>query len=106
MASGGTLRQRCGVRCQVDPPVEGNPRLQGEQVVMPGHPLWLNNATTVGGGSSVLNVWSEPLLVPPELTARTLKWYSVAAVSPASDDEVAAAEAPLPTSGAQGALDP
>jgi choline dehydrogenase-like flavoprotein len=42
-----------GVRRQVDPPAEGNPRLQGEHVVMPGHPLWHNNAMTVGGGTRV-----------------------------------------------------
>jgi choline dehydrogenase-like flavoprotein len=42
-----------GVRRQVDPPAEGNPRLQGERVVVPGHPLWHNNAMTVGGGTRV-----------------------------------------------------
>ena len=30
--------------------------------------------TTVGGFGSVLNVWSEPLLVPPAFVAETLKW--------------------------------
>jgi hypothetical protein len=29
--------------------------------------------TTVGGGGSVLNVWSEPVLVPPAFVAETRK---------------------------------
>ena len=32
------------------------------------------SVTTVGGGPSVLNVWSEPLLVPPAFFAEILKW--------------------------------
>ncbi|MDQ6742183.1 MAG: GMC family oxidoreductase [Candidatus Dormibacteraeota bacterium] len=42
-----------GVRRQVDPLGEGNPRLLGDRVVLPGHPLWNNNAMTVGGGTRV-----------------------------------------------------
>jgi choline dehydrogenase-like flavoprotein len=42
-----------GQRRQVDPPVAGNPRLLGEQLVAPGEPLWHNNAMTVGGGTRV-----------------------------------------------------
>jgi choline dehydrogenase-like flavoprotein len=42
-----------GLKRQVDPPPAGNPRLLGEQVVLPGEPLWHNNAMTVGGGTRV-----------------------------------------------------
>jgi choline dehydrogenase-like flavoprotein len=42
-----------GLNRQVDPPAAGNPRLIGEHVVLPGEPLWHNNAMTVGGGTRV-----------------------------------------------------
>jgi choline dehydrogenase-like flavoprotein len=42
-----------GLERQIDPPLHSNPRLIGEQLVLPGEPLWHNNAMTVGGGTRV-----------------------------------------------------
>ena len=42
-----------GLPRQMDPPAAGNPRLLGDEVVLPTEPLWNNNAMTVGGGTRV-----------------------------------------------------
>jgi choline dehydrogenase-like flavoprotein len=42
-----------GLERQVDPPVTGNPRLVGDEVVLPTEQLWNNNAFAVGGGTRV-----------------------------------------------------
>ena len=42
-----------GLERQVDPPPAGNPRLMGDDLVLPTEPLWNNNAMTVGGGTRV-----------------------------------------------------
>src|SRR4051812_9839590 len=42
-----------GLPRQVDPPPAGNPRLVGDELVLPTEPLWNNNAMTVGGGTRV-----------------------------------------------------
>ena len=42
-----------GLARQVDPPAAGHPRLVGDQVVLPGDPLWNANAMAVGGGTRV-----------------------------------------------------
>jgi len=42
-----------GLERQVDPPVAGNPRFVGDELVLPTETLWNNNAFTVGGGTRV-----------------------------------------------------
>jgi choline dehydrogenase-like flavoprotein len=42
-----------GLERQVDPPVAGNPRLVGDEAVLPTEQLWNSNAFTVGGGTRV-----------------------------------------------------
>jgi choline dehydrogenase-like flavoprotein len=42
-----------GLERQVDPPVAGNPRLVGDELVVPTQQLWNGNAFAVGGGTRV-----------------------------------------------------
>ncbi|MBJ7597585.1 MAG: glucose-methanol-choline oxidoreductase [Candidatus Nephthysia bennettiae] len=42
-----------GLQRQIDPPMAGNPRFHGEDLLLPGDLLWHNNAMTVGGGTRV-----------------------------------------------------
>ncbi|HEV8153187.1 MAG TPA: GMC family oxidoreductase [Solirubrobacteraceae bacterium] len=42
-----------GLERQVDPPAAGNPRLVGDEVVLPTQQLWNGNAFAVGGGTRV-----------------------------------------------------
>jgi choline dehydrogenase-like flavoprotein len=42
-----------GLERQLDPPSVGNPRLVGDEAVLPTEPAWNNNAMTVGGGTRV-----------------------------------------------------
>ena len=62
--------------------------------------------TAVGGFGSVLNVPSEPLLVPPALVAEIRKWYVVFGVSPMTDADTATGLVPDPGSDEHAAVDP
>ena len=62
--------------------------------------------TIVGVLGSVLNAWSEPLVVPPALVAEILKWYVVFTAKPVTDADTATGLVPDPGAGVHAALDP